>query len=102
MTTDDGSLIMSTRTVAYGTRTGYRGCTGGFFSNVLLGLQFDGRAANFAAIGSIRTQDPLGIHSRVNGDCAKRTLNSSEERKTEEAYSLSSIKASTIVLDLAS
>ena len=94
---------MSTRTVAYGTRTRYRGCTGGFFSNVLLGLQFDGRAANFATIiGSIRTQDPLGIHSRVNGDCAKRTLNSSEERKTEEAYSLSSIKALTIVLDLAS
>ena len=59
-------------------------------------------AANFAARVSIRTQDPLGIHSRVNGDCAKRTLNSSEERKTEEAYSLSSIKASTIVLDLAS
>ena len=59
-------------------------------------------ATNFTARGSFRTLDPLGIHSRVNGDCAKRTLNSSEERKTEEAYSLSSIKASTIVLELAS
>ena len=64
-------------------------------------------ATNFTASHDHRPSRSGGIPwesvpEGVNGDCAKRTLNSSEERKTEEAYSVSSIKASTIVLDLAS